>query len=1015
MAPVSRHNLFFTLFFMGLLLIPSHSTDSRNRHQGSGIKGPIKTLVVLVMENRSFDHIFGWLKASRPEIDGLTGEEFNLIDASDPNSAKVFVSDDAIFVDSDPGHSIQAIREQIFGSEDTSANPAPMNGFAQQAHNMSDEMPKTVMSGFKPRLVPIYTELANEFAVFDRWFASVPASTQPNRFYVHSATSHGASSNVRRDLVNGFPQKTIFDSLDENELSFGIYYQNIPATLFYKSLRKLKHVTKFHNYKLKFKLHAKLGKLPNYVVVEQRYFDVEMLPANDDHPSHDVAEGQKFVKEVYETLRASPQWNEMALLITYDEHGGFYDHVPTPVENVPNPDGIIGPDPFYFAFNRLGVRVPSLLISPWIDKGTVIHKPSGPTPSSEFEHSSIPATVKKLFNLQSNFLTKRDAWAGTFESYFNLRDTPREDCPETLPEVKVSLRPWGPKEDAELSEFQVEMIQLASQLNGDYVLNTYPDIGKNMTVGQANRYAEDAVRRFLEAGRAAVRAGADEAAIVTMRPSLTTRATSGDHTSDLYPTSLPYPSSLISILWSTDLNMSVTWEESVTYSINTIYLLFSAYLVFVMQLGFAMLCAGSVRAKNAMNIMLTNVVDAVVGSISYYLFGFAFSYGATNPFIGWGFFALVDIPSSDYDYSFFLFQWAFAIAVAGITTGSIAERTQFSAYLIFSFFITGFVYPVVAHWVWSSSGWLSPNSSTLLFGSGAIDFAGSGVVHLVGGIAGLWGSFIEGPRVGRFDAFGKPVMMRGHNATLVVLGTFLLWFGWFGFNPGSFDKILVSYSNTTDQGNWTAIGRTAVTTTLAGSMSGLTTLFANRLLIGHWDALAVCNGVLGGFVAITSGCSVVEPWAAILCGFVAAWVLIGLNILAAKLQYDDPLEAAQLHGGCGAWGLIFTGLLAKEEFIIQAYNSGESGVSRPYGVLLGGGWGLIGAQLVAVVMIVAWVSLTMGPMFFALDRLKILRISREAEVAGLDISSHGGYAYHSHQDEAHILRYSSYQRLQEGS
>lgn len=388
-------------------------------------------------------------------------------------------------------------------------------------------LPRTVMSGFKPEVLPVYTELANEFAVFDRWFASVPASTQPNRFYVHSATSHGASSNVRKDLIHGFPQKTIFDSLDENGLSFGIYYQNVPTTMFFNSLRKLKHVTKFHYYNLKFKSHAMNGKLPNYVVVEQRYFDVELFPANDDHPSHDVAIGQKFVKEVYEILRASPQWKEMALLITYDEHGGFYDHVPTPVSGVPNPDGIIGPDPYYFRFDRLGVRVPTLLISPWIDKGCVIHKPSGPTPSSQFEHSSIPATVKKLFNLKSNFLTKRDAWAGTFENYFYLRDTPRDDSPEKLPEVKTSLRPRGPKEDARLSEFQVELIQLASQLNGDYMLNTYPDIGKSMTVGEANRYAEDAIERFLEAGRAALRTGANESAMVTMRPSLTSR-TSGE-------------------------------------------------------------------------------------------------------------------------------------------------------------------------------------------------------------------------------------------------------------------------------------------------------------------------------------------------------------------------------------------------------------------------------------------------------------------------------------------------------
>ncbi|KAK4483090.1 hypothetical protein RD792_010267 [Penstemon davidsonii] len=511
------------LIFLNLILF-SQAFPFPKKHTHK-IDGPIKTLVVLVMENRSFDHMLGWLKKTRPDIDGLTGSEFNRVNASDPTSRPVPVSDDAFFVDSDPGHSIQAIREQIFGSDDTSADPAPMNGFAQQAESMGVEgLSKTVMSGFKPDLVPVYAELANQFAVFDRWFASVPASTQPNRFYVHSATSHGASSNVRKDLINGFPQKTIFDTLDENDLDFGIYYQNIPATLFFKSLRKLKNVMKFHDYALKFKLHAKMGKLANYVVIEQRYFDVEMLPANDDHPSHDVALGQRFVKEVYETLRGSPQWKEMAILITYDEHGGFYDHVPTPVSGVPNPDGIIGPDPWYFQFDRLGVRVPTLLISPWIEKGTVIHEPSGPTPYSQYEHSSIPATVKKLFNIKSsNFLTKRDAWAGTFEKYFYLRDTPRDDCPEKLAEVKTSLRPRGPREDDKLTEFQIELIQLASQLNGDHVLNSYPDIGKSMSVGVANKYAEDAVKRFLEAGRTALRAGANESALITMRPSLTTR------------------------------------------------------------------------------------------------------------------------------------------------------------------------------------------------------------------------------------------------------------------------------------------------------------------------------------------------------------------------------------------------------------------------------------------------------------------------------------------------------------
>ncbi|KAJ6697332.1 hypothetical protein OIU85_003680 [Salix viminalis] len=293
--------------------------------------------------------------------------------------------------------------------------------------------------------------------------------------------------------------------------------------------------------------------------------------------------------------------------------------------------------------------------------------------------------------------------------------------------------------------------------------------------------------------------------------------------------------------------------SNVNYAVNNTYLLFSAYLVFAMQLGFAMLCAGSVRAKNTMNIMLTNVLDAAAGGISYYLFGYAFAFGSgghSNGFIGRHFFGLSDFPTAEQDYSFFLYQWAFAIAAAGITSGSIAERTQFVAYLIYSSFLTGFVYPVVSHWFWAADGWGNPakTKNPLLFGSGAIDFAGSGVVHMVGGIAGLWGALIEGPRIGRFDHNGRSVALRGHSASLVVLGTFMLWFGWYGFNPGSFLTILKSYGgDPAYYGQWSAIGRTAVTTTLAGSTAALTTLFGKRLLSGHWNVIDVCNGLLGGF------------------------------------------------------------------------------------------------------------------------------------------------------------------------
>ncbi|CAI0541364.1 unnamed protein product [Linum tenue] len=515
--------------FLLLLLLLSPPTNVHGAQPPT--TSPIKTVVVLVMENRSFDHMLGWMKQLNPEINGADGSQWNPLNTSDPGSSRLYFRDQAHYVDPDPGHSFQAIREQIFGSNVSSnKDPPPMNGFAQQALSMdpSANMSRDVMNGFHPDSVAVYKALVSEFAVFDRWFASVPASTQPNRLYVHSGTSHGATSNIPALLVKGYPQRTIFENIDDAGagLSWGIYYQNIPATLFYRNLRKLKYVSRFRPYDLEFKSHARQGKLPNYTVVEQRYTDLKTAPANDDHPSHDVYHGQMFVKEVYETLRASPQWNETMLVITYDEHGGFYDHVATPVRGVPSPDGIVGPEPFNFTFDRLGVRVPTIVVSPWINKGTVVHGPNGkPTPTSEYEHSSIPATVKNIFNLPS-FLTKRDQWAGTFESIVQSRAQPRTDCPLQLP-TPTRIRQTEANEEAKLTEFQQEMLQLAAVLKGDNVLSSYPnEIGKQMTVKEGTAYMEDAVRRFFQAGVYAKKMGVDEEQIVQMKPSLTTRRSS---------------------------------------------------------------------------------------------------------------------------------------------------------------------------------------------------------------------------------------------------------------------------------------------------------------------------------------------------------------------------------------------------------------------------------------------------------------------------------------------------------
>ncbi|KAJ7566005.1 hypothetical protein O6H91_02G084400 [Diphasiastrum complanatum] len=504
------------------------------------INGPIKTVVLLVMENRSFDHMLGWLNRIHPEVDGLTGTESNPLSTTDPNSPQIPVTDTATYVDPyDPGHTFEAIREQIFGSDDTSADPPPMNGFAQEAEKESKGLSTAVMSSFKPELLPVHATLAVEFAVFDRWFASIPTSTHPNRSYVHSATSHGLMSNALSDLFKGFPQRTIFDSLDESELSFGIYYQNIPSTITYDSLRQLKHVTKFYDYYLHFKQHAKEGKLPNYTVIEPSYFDSPILPGNDDHPVHDVSNGQRLVKEVYETLRKSPQWNELLLIITYDEHGGFYDHVPTPVKNVPNPDGLNGPAPHFFQFDRLGVRVPTIMVSPWINKGTVVHEPNGPSPYSQYEHSSIPATVKKIFNLKADFLTKRDAWAGTFESIISTRTTPRTDCPEELPSPPTSIskkyspistftnlftcctsngnkreittqasRPIVKQKSNNLSQFQIELVQLCQNL---YHPDIVPQLNmETMKVEEARKFVITSISEYINLGTQVLEAGEEE-------------------------------------------------------------------------------------------------------------------------------------------------------------------------------------------------------------------------------------------------------------------------------------------------------------------------------------------------------------------------------------------------------------------------------------------------------------------------------------------------------------------------
>ncbi|GFR49915.1 hypothetical protein Agub_g12023 [Astrephomene gubernaculifera] len=453
-----------------------------------------------------------------------------------------------------------------------------------------------------------------------------------------------------------------------------------------------------------------------------------------------------------------------------------------------------------------------------------------------------------------------------------------------------------------------------------------------------------------------------------------------------------------------------TAPAEVSLSLDIAFLLFSAYLVFgPMQLGFALLCAGAIRSKNSLNVLMKNVLDACTGAIGFYLFGYAFAFGhhlnrSSNRFIGNWNFALsytTDMSRDDshatYDgyamqgWHAWFFQWTFCATATTIVSGAVAERCSFGAYLAYAFFISSFVYPVVVHWVWSQHGWLSAFNTShdghaLILKTGAIDFAGGGVVHVTGGMAALMGAWIIGPRIGRFDASGKVNEMKGHSATLVVMGTFLLWFGFYGFNPGSNLTIATRAAAI-------VVSRVAVTTTLSAATAGLVTLFWRYFQSSTWDTVLVCNGCLGGLVGITCGCAVVEPWAAVLCGGVAALVFIGSeHVVLYKMKIDDPVSAVALHLACGLWGLTFPGLLAKPQYVREVYGSYGFGSSvnaaGKYGIFYGGHGQVLLCQFIEALSICGWVGLMMGAFFYVLQAARRLRVPVDQELAGLDVTKH---------------------------
>ncbi len=406
------------------------------------------------------------------------------------------------------------------------------------------------------------------------------------------------------------------------------------------------------------------------------------------------------------------------------------------------------------------------------------------------------------------------------------------------------------------------------------------------------------------------------------------------------------------------------------------WLLIAATLVLFMQAGFALVEAGFVRTKNVTNILMKNVLDACVGGLLYWAFGFALAYGADGgDFFGSGNWFLADFS----DYGTWFFQFAFAATAATIVSGAMAERTKFGAYLVYTAAISGFIYPIVSHWIWDANGWLTAFTDDPMNGVGMVDFAGSTVVHSVGGWAALCGAVIVGSRKGRFTD-SQVTAFPGHSLPLGVLGVFILWVGWYGFNPGSTLGLSGGLAE--------IAARVAVTTTLAAVAGGFTAMLLSWLQHGKSDLSLTLNGILGGLVAITAGCATLEPWAAVVAGVVAGVIIVYGVMLLDALKIDDPVGAVPVHLMNGIWGTLAVGLLSSEALMDNAY-----GVSSTYGILLGGGSDLFITQVVGIVAVGAWAVMLSGAVFLGIKYTIGLRVSEAEEEAGLDVYEHGMEAY----------------------
>jgi len=455
-------------------------------------------------------------------------------------------------------------------------------------------------------------------------------------------------------------------------------------------------------------------------------------------------------------------------------------------------------------------------------------------------------------------------------------------------------------------------------------------------------------------------------------------------------------------------------SKALNDDLDTFWLILGGILVFFMQPGFALLEAGSVRSKNTKNILFKNVCDACVGALGFWSFGFAFAFGAGNWFIGTktaGFFLTgeafglnVDTGYNGYQYAFWFFQFAFAATAATIVSGAVAERISFSAYIIGTTFITVFIYPVVVHWGWSTYGWASAFLDTtadgmpdkLLLDVGATDFAGCVIVHMVGGVSALTAMIVTGPRIGRFNQDGVPQPIVQQSPLLQIFGTFILWFGWYGFNCVSTLKL---------SGGASAVaGKTAVTTTLSPAMACVVSILV-KYIMGMMsgkpilDCGAALNGILAGLVSITSACSTCEPWAACLIGAIGALVYNGTSALILMLKLDDVVDAFAVHGACGIWGCIAASLFATERNYALAYGH----QADQWGLFYGGGGKLLAANLIFILAVLAWTAALTFGVFAGLKVTIGIRVSEEVEMAGMDVSKHGGTAFAFINDSKNVL------------